>query len=389
MKIVFVSNALDHIQIPLCDAWEKLTDGNFTYVATAAASAIRSNITAADVNKSRNYVLRPYESEQQKKLAMQAIAQADAVILGTAPESYIVDRLKEGKLTFRYMERLYKTPFTWKNTVRRVIGALLHHTRFQSSPLHLLCAGAYAAADQEMFRNYRNKRYVWGYFPAFSPVNIEDLLDEKRKNETVELIWVGRFVALKHPEQVVMLGKHLKEKGYRFHISMVGYGEMEAQCRELVQEYALQEHIDILGSRTPEQVRQLMYQAHILLFTSDRQEGWGAVVNEGMNSGCAVIASAQAGVSPYLVEHQVSGYLYDCAKPSSLYDKAEQLVADMQKREAFARAAYETIERFWNPENAAKSFLALVDSIARKGENPITQGPGSNAPVLKDGWFCE
>ena len=38
MKIVFVSNALDHIQIPLCDAWEKLTDGNFTYVATAAAS---------------------------------------------------------------------------------------------------------------------------------------------------------------------------------------------------------------------------------------------------------------------------------------------------------------------------------------------------------------
>ena len=35
-----------------------------------------------------------------------------------------------------------------------------------------------------------------------------------------------------------------------------------------------------------------MEQADIYLFTSDRNEGWGAVANEAMNSACAMVADA-------------------------------------------------------------------------------------------------
>ena len=387
MKLVFVSNALDHIQIPLCDAWHTLTEGNFTYVAVAGASAIRSNITSADINQSRPYVLRPYESMEQEQQAQQVIDEADVVILGTAPERYIYPRLKAGKLTFRYMERLYKTPFTLRNTPRRVLSALLHHSRFRRKPLHLLCAGAYAAADHAIFGNYKKKRYTWGYFPAFQPAEIQTLLEQKNAEETVELIWVGRFVALKHPEQVIELGRYLREKGYRFRINMVGYGEEEENCKKLVEAYGLQEQVLILGGRSPEQVRQLMSKASVLLFTSDRGEGWGAVVNEGMNSGCAVVASAQAGVSPYLVQDGKNGLLYDCGCLESLFEKTESLLRDKALREKFAQAGYETVKTLWNPEVAAGNFLKLVDSIKTGGPNPVKEGPCSNAPVLKDGWF--
>lgn len=387
MKLVFVSNALDHIQSPLCDALRKETNGQFYYVATSKSSAIRSNITALDINKSRDYVIRPYESDEEKAFAQEVVNQADVVILGTATERYIVNRIKQGKLTFRYMERLYKTPFTVGNIFRRAVSAYIHHSKYQKYPLYMLCAGAYAAYDHSVFKNYTNKSYKWGYFPALIENNIDILLDKKSNNSVAELTWVGRFVSLKHPEQVINLAKYLKEKGYQFHISMIGYGELEPFCREQVKISELSNYIDILGAKSPQKVREYMDRTDILLFTSDRQEGWGAVVNEGMNSGCAVVASSSAGVSPFLVNDGENGLLYDCSSQDSLNRKVEKLILDKDVRENMARKGYETVQKYWNPENAARSFVVLAQSILKNQEIKIQVGPCSKAPIWKDGWF--
>ena len=63
----------------------------------------------------------------------------------------------------------------------------------------------------------------------------------------------------------------------------------------------LQNRIQILPPMPPEAVRRRMEQANLFLLTSDFQEGWGAVLNEAMNSGCAVVASHAAGAAPYLL----------------------------------------------------------------------------------------
>lgn len=47
------------------------------------------------------------------------------------------------------------------------------------------------------------------------------------------------------------------------------------------------------------EVRSYMEKADIYLFTSDFNEGWGAVLNESMNSGCAVVASHAIGSVPF------------------------------------------------------------------------------------------
>lgn len=386
MQIVFISNALDHIQMPLCDELYLQTGGNFYYVATTKSSAIRSDITSVDINRTKPYVLRPYEGAEQEQATKKVICEADAVILGTASEAYISERMRENKITFRYMERLYKTPFTLYNAPRRIVSALLHHTRYQNKKLYLLCAGAYVACDHEMFGNYRNKRYVWGYFPAFNEQNIDVLLTKKKNNRMVEIIWVGRFIGLKHPEQVIQLAKYIKNQGISFHINMIGYGEMLDQCKELVRKLRLSE-VDILGAKSPSEVRVYMDKADILLFTSDREEGWGAVVNEGMNSLCAVVASAAAGVSPYLIHDGENGFLYNCKNQDSLNRKVEKLILDESLRVKLAKNGYQTVHDFWNPKNAVASFLALTDSILRKTLNPVKEGPCSPASVIKDGWF--
>lgn len=40
------------------------------------------------------------------------VIEADVVIIGSAPDSYIEQRLKDGKLTFKYSERFYKKGIT-------------------------------------------------------------------------------------------------------------------------------------------------------------------------------------------------------------------------------------------------------------------------------------
>ena len=58
-----------------------------------------------------------------------------------------------------------------------------------------------------------------------------------------------------------------------------------------------------------------MERADIYLATSDRQEGWGAVINEAMNSGCAVVADHMMGAVPYLISHEENGMIYNIHHP--------------------------------------------------------------------------
>lgn len=55
----------------------------------------------------------------------------------------------------------------------------------------------------------------------------------------------------------------------------------------------------LTGYKKPEEVRERMEKADILLATSDRGEGWGAVMQRAMNSGCVVIADHMMGAVPF------------------------------------------------------------------------------------------
>ena len=79
----------------------------------------------------------------------------------------------------------------------------------------------------------------------------------------------------------------------------------------MIREKKLEDCVHMLGAMSPDEVRKHMEQANIFLFTSDRNEGWGAVLNEAMNSGCAVVASHAIGSVPYLIKNGNNGYIYE------------------------------------------------------------------------------
>ena len=104
-----------------------------------------------------------------------------------------------------------------------------------------------------------------------------------------------------------------------------------------------------------------MENANIYLFTSDRNEGWGAVLNESMNSGCAVIANRDIGSAPYLIANNVNGLIY--SNENELYQYVVQLISDSAMREKLGRNAYKTITEVWNAEVAAQRILQLAEEL--------------------------
>ena len=393
MKIVFVSNYLSHHQIPFCDAISAIQDMEFFFVSTDVMSLERRNFGYRDIEKT--YEIITYNNAEALNRAKEIINDADVVILGSAPDSYIIPRLKAGKLTFKYAERFYKRGLSYKNLLHAIAGAWLHHGRFQKYPLYMLCASAYTAGDAAVFHNYIGRTYKWGYFPEAKEYDVDDLMSRKLsvtsgwKHPQVSILWAGRLIGLKHPDVSIELAASLKEKGYSFRMSIIGNGEMEQKLRTMIEQKDLTDCVEMLGAMSPEEVRSHMEKADIYLFTSDFNEGWGAVLNESMNSGCAVIASHAIGSVPFLIQDGENGLIYENGNQQQFEERVESVIKDSEYRKRLGVNAYESVVNEWSADIAAKRFVALSQSLLKKepADNLFAKGPCSRAVILKNDWY--
>ena len=384
--ITFVSNYLNHHQLPFCTEMYRRIGTGFCFIATERMEDGRAKLGWESMEKKR-YELRSYESQEAYIRAKEVIDGSDVVIIGSAPDELIIERLKKKKLTFKYSERFYKTGTPLKRLPRDMAAAWLHHGRFQKYPLYMLCASAYTAGDAARFGNYINRCYKWGYFPETLHYDERGLF-QKKEHETTKILWVGRFLELKHPDDVVCLAERLKRAGYHFELDFIGMGPLENLLRQMIRDKGLEDRVHLLGAMKPEKVRRHMEQANIYLFTSDRNEGWGAVLNEAMNSGCAVVASHAIGSVPFLVNDGENGLIYGSGSLEQLYEKVRYLMDEPSEQERLGKAAYQTIVQSWNAEIAVKRLCQLSEQLldGEKYPEPFVDGPCSRAEILHESW---
>lgn len=388
MKITFYSNFMNHHQLALCQAMNKLTEGAFTFVATTPISQERLQMGFSEMNDAYSFVLPAYESEENERKAQRLAVESDVVIIGSAPEEYLKLRMKQNKLTFMYSERLYKKGISPVQIPRAFASAWKHHGRFMCKPLYMLCASAYTAADCAVFGTYLGRTYKWGYFPEGKEHDLDRLFQCRRAHRKPSILWAARMIDWKHPETAIQLADRLKQNGYDFDLNMIGNGEMEPQIKTFIREKRLDDCVHMLGAMPPEAVREHMEAADIFLFTSDFNEGWGAVLNESMNSACAVVASHAIGSVPFLLEDGKNGFIYRSGDADGLYERVVKLLDQPELRESMGRNAYRTLAEVWNANVAAQRFIMLAQELLEgKKTNLFEEGPCSRAKILKNGWY--
>lgn len=378
MKVTFFSNFMNHHQLPFCLEMVNIFGENFKFVATTKIDDERIKLGYEDMNKKYDFIVRAYEGEEK---AMQLGQDSDIVIIGSAPDKYIKRRIKDRKITFRYSERVYKNGFK----IKSFLSILINRTIKEKNKVYLLCASAYSANDYNMAGAYKNKCYKWGYFPKVIKYdNIQEVISRKKDKS---VLWVARFIDWKHPEIPIKLAKKLKESGYEFSINMIGTGKLENKIEKLIKENNLSNNVKLLGAMPSNKVRKYMEESKIFICTSDRGEGWGAVLNEAMNSACALVASHEIGSVPFLIKDKENGLIYENGNIEDLYNKVKVLLDNNQLCDNYGKKAYETMLNIWNPKIATERFIKLARELQNdKVCTLFEEGPCSRAERIRDNW---
>ena len=379
MTITFVTNLVNHHQLPLADELFGMPGVDYHYIVCEPLPDWLVN-GGYDPSLNRPFILRTYEGNEQLMEARKLIDDSDVVIIGSAPIDWVYKRKKENKITFHCHERWLKhfslgllSPiynyYVWK-----------HYTQFRNKNTYMLCASAFTSKDVKRYGAFPHKCFKWGYF-----TKVDDTFEVEASNlgastsEITPLMWCSRFLRWKHPELPVQLAHKLKEKGYCFHIDMFGSGEELDNTKALIAKLCVEDCVTLRGNLPNEEILKEMRKHSIFLFTSDRNEGWGAVLNESMSNGCAVVASDEIGSVPFLVKNGENGLVFRSKSIDSLESQVELLLNNAEFCFKLRKEAISTMKRVWSPQNAARALINLINSITTEslGDYNVMIGPGS------------
>lgn len=372
MTLSFVTNLVHHHQLPLADEFYRLLGDKYHYIATNELPEWLIN-GGYDPTLDRPFIIRTYRSREEYNEARKLIDDSDVVIVGAAPDDWVLNRKKNDKVTFHYSERWIRSASLRVFSPRSLFNIYKNYYVFRGGRVYMLCASAFTAQDVHFYGCFPGRCFKWGYFTAVeNPINMPI-------RAKASIMWCARFIKLKHPELAVKLASRLKKKGYSFTLDMFGSGEELEKTRSLANQSGVGDVVSFCGNRPNAVILDEMRRHEVFLFTSDRHEGWGAVLNEAMSCGCVPVVSDGIGSAPYLVNDGENGLLFSSCNLDSL-EKAVQSLLDNPKRiETMSKSAAETMLNEWSPRVAAENFIDLADHAFNNTLHYYkrTEGPAS------------
>ena len=197
MTITFVSNYINHHQIPFSNACYAGLGENYHFIQTEPMEEERVAMGWGAEVGGIPYVKYFYEEEAYcRKL----LAESDVVIFGWIQREDLLDvtavieeRLRNGKPSLRVSERLYREG-QWKAVSPRGLKRKYRdHTRFRKEQVGLLCAGPMWPPIFILSGHIREKCSGSAIFRKQSITPGKNWRERKRRTESC--IWYGRDVS--------------------------------------------------------------------------------------------------------------------------------------------------------------------------------------------------
>ena len=386
MKVAFFSNFLNHHQLPFCQSIMSIEGVEFKFVVWCETEEEKLNMGYEDMNNQYPFVVKAYEDEEE---AFRIAKEYDVVLMGDTPVKYIEARMNANKLTFRVSERPLKKG-TWRRFIPQTRKKLFEgYTKYKNDNMYLLGSSGYTASDVVLCGFKPEKCFTWGYFPPIEPKDIAALFRLKDENPVPEILYAGRLLKLKRVKDTLKAVLKLVNKGVELHFTIIGEGECQEQLAKFVAENGLEQYVTMLPFMPPNEVRKYMDRADIYVFGSDFHEGWGAVVNEAMNSACTTVVSHAVGSAPVLINDGENGFVYECGNVKQLTEILSKTISNAELRRQIGTNAYNSICGVWSAQVAAERFYSLAKCILAGGDYKLIyqMGPCSVARIYKNNWI--
>jgi glycosyltransferase involved in cell wall biosynthesis len=184
------------------------------------------------------------------------------------------------------------------------------------------------------------------------------------------VLYAAKLQARKHPDDLLRAAACLKDRGIRFHVVMVGSGEMSAELVELTSRLGL-ENVHFHGFANQSVLPQIYGAADVFVLPSEN-EPWGLAVNEAMCAGLPIVASAEVGCVADLVRAGVNGRTFVAGDTEDLATALSPILVDGEIRTRMSAASRAIISRWSYAECAAGLKAALIRSGVGAGRLAAT-----------------
>jgi glycosyltransferase involved in cell wall biosynthesis len=180
------------------------------------------------------------------------------------------------------------------------------------------------------------------------------------------VLYAAKLQVRKHPDDLLRAAARLNDRGIRFHIVMVGSGEMTAELVELTSLLGL-ENVHLHGFVNQSALPQIYGAADVFVLPSEN-EPWGLAINEAMCAGLPIVASAEVGCVADLVRSGVNGQTFAAGDVDALANALHPILVDREIRKRMSAASRAIISRWSYAECAAGLQAALARSGVGAGQ---------------------
>lgn len=382
MKILQVSNIVSHHQLPLSRELLKIVgEGNFVFAAMQGTDKYREKL-GWNVSSDDEWIINPSVNPTDMEIFERCWSEFDVVICGERFFDKMLERVKDNKLCFYMSERWWKPPV---GKLRLLSPSFLKMTLqlrelSKSRYFHYLPIGPYAALDMGFICGNKLAMWDWGYFTSLN----SNICNKSRLLGPLRVLWAGRMIACKRVGMIVKAVSVLQKNGVDIELNLIGDGPEANKVRRMADKLLKKNTYSIQGAISADKVPCIMAEHNVYVLSSSEYEGWGAVINEAMSVGCAVVSSNGAGAAVSMIDNYVDGILFRQNEVKELINAILTLSSDRILCRNIGIQARKKVEELWSPSLAAKRLVQVSTDIhTNKAITYYESGPMSNKYARK------
>lgn len=174
------------------------------------------------------------------------------------------------------------------------------------------------------------------------------------------ILFVGRLQTAKAPERVIEVCRHYLEQHGAATFLLAGDGNLRADLQEQIRQHGLEEHVFLLGSLGPAELRRLYQAVDVLLLTS-HYEGMPLCVLEALACGLPVVTT-DVGELKNVIEPGKSGELIAPYDPQAM---AAMVARVLTHPETYSPAHCAEAAAAFTPQSVFASMYQELDAMGR------------------------
>ncbi|MEO1478847.1 MAG: glycosyltransferase family 4 protein [Bacteroidota bacterium] len=198
---------------------------------------------------------------------------------------------------------------------------------------------------------------------GIDPTPLHQALAHRQPTDVLRIAFLGR---LEHNQKGVMfipgIVRALAEQGVAFRLSIAGEGTHREEVEAAMDEQVAAGAVRFLGRLAPEDVPGYLAQHDAFLFPS-RFEGFGFALIEAMMAGCVPVASHLEGITNFIIEDGVTGYLCEVGDQDAFAARFESLHRDRDNLASMQRETAQHATKRFSHTRMAQDYAAVLDAV--------------------------